>query len=71
MHRTGLVKYEPMGRRKLMLEGKKSRGRNELVAASIEKDTGISRCRKQVSSHIQVLKGKLKGEPQSESSCFI
>ena len=55
-----------MGRRKHMLEGQ-LRGRNELVAASIEQDTGEPRTRKQVSSHIQVLKNILKEQPQSKS----
>jgi transcriptional enhancer factor len=48
-----------------MLDGQ-LRGRNELVADSIERDTGEPRTRKQVSSHIQVLKNILKEQPQSE-----
>jgi len=50
-----------------MLDGQ-LRGRNELVADSIERDTGEPRTRKQVSSHIQVLKNILKEQPQSEST---
>jgi hypothetical protein len=45
-----------------MLEGA-LRGRNELIQDSIYRDTGIRRDRKQVSSHLQVLKEKLKGLP--------
>ncbi|KAF2661889.1 hypothetical protein K491DRAFT_710317 [Lophiostoma macrostomum CBS 122681] len=59
----GLVRYLPMGRRKLMLDGQ-PRGRNELVSDSILKETGVKRDRKQVSSHIQVLKNILSGHPQ-------
>jgi hypothetical protein len=51
-----------MGRKKYMLDGV-LRGRNELIQDSIYRDTGISRDRKQVSSHLQVLKEKLKGLP--------
>ncbi|EDU47670.1 predicted protein [Pyrenophora tritici-repentis Pt-1C-BFP] len=39
----------------------KLRGRNELIQNSISRDTGIRRDRKRVSSHLQVLKGKLEG----------
>nr|UFQ90404.1 abaA [Stemphylium eturmiunum] len=57
-----LVQWPPMGRKKYMLEGV-LKGRNELVQDSIYRDTGITRDRKQISSHLQVLKGHLKGIP--------
>lgn len=54
-----------MGRKKYMLDGA-LRGRNELIQDSIYKDTGIRRDRKQVSSHLQVLKQHLKDQPGGE-----
>ncbi|CBX97559.1 hypothetical protein IAQ61_001227 [Plenodomus lingam] len=57
-----LVKWPPMGRKKYMLDSQ-LRGRNELIQYSIYRDTGIRRCRKQVSSHLQVLKQHLKDQP--------
>lgn len=63
--RTALVKWPPMGRKKYMLDGA-LRGRNELVQNSIARDTGIKRDRKQVSSHIQVLKQLLRDQPGGE-----
>lgn len=56
-----------MGRKKYMLEGV-LKGRNELVQDSIYRDTGITRDRKQISSHLQVLKGHLKGIPVGKCS---
>lgn len=50
-----LVKYPPMGRKKLW-HIDKLKGRNELVAHHILELTGQERSRKQVSSHIQVLR---------------
>ncbi|KAL6153667.1 hypothetical protein ACJBU6_08798 [Exserohilum turcicum] len=57
-----LVRWPPMGRKKYMLAGV-LKGRNELIQDSIYRETGITRDRKQISSHIQVLKGHLKGFP--------
>jgi transcriptional enhancer factor len=65
-----LVKWPPMGRKKYMLDGA-LRGRNELIQDSIRKDTGIIRCRKQVSSHLQVLKQHLRDQKEGEWSVSI
>jgi transcriptional enhancer factor len=54
-----------MGRKKYMLEGA-LRGRNELIQDSIYKETGIRRDRKQVSSHLQVLKQHLRDQPSGQ-----
>jgi hypothetical protein len=48
-----------------MLDGA-LRGRNELIQDSIRRDTGIVRDRKQVSSHLQVLKHHLHNFPSGE-----
>lgn len=53
----------PMGRKKTMCEGKLC-GRNELIAKKIKLWTGVDRDRKKVSSHIQVLKGKMIDNPE-------
>lgn len=53
-----LRRYPRQGRKKELLNGKQSGG-NEHITAYIEKCTGVVRDRKQVSSHIQVLRGLL------------
>ncbi|KAK4504041.1 hypothetical protein PRZ48_004956 [Zasmidium cellare] len=57
-----LVYWRPMGRRQIPHKDKR-RGRNELIADYIEELTGEARTRKQVSSHIQVLKPFVEGDP--------
>jgi hypothetical protein len=59
-----------MGRKKFMLDGQ-LRGRNELIQDSIRRDTGITRDRKQVSSHLQVLKQHLHNQPGGESNTSL
>ena len=51
-----------MGRKKLLFKDKQ-RGRNELITDWIEMATGQKRDRKQVSSHIQVLKPFVQDDP--------
>ncbi|KAF2207266.1 hypothetical protein CERZMDRAFT_51399 [Cercospora zeae-maydis SCOH1-5] len=57
-----LVHWPPMARRQLPHKDKQ-RGRNELIADYIEEHTGETRSRKQVSSHIQVLKHFVEHDP--------
>jgi transcriptional enhancer factor len=58
-----------MGRKKFMLDGL-LRGRNELIQDSIKRDTSIVRDRKQVSSHLQVLKQHLKHQAGGKCNLF-
>jgi hypothetical protein len=67
MYVPALVYFPPIGRRKLACTAdNKPRGRNELIAEKIQRWTGESRTRKQVSSHIQVLKPMVKDDKESE-----
>lgn len=59
-----------MGRKKVVRDAK-GRGRNELIQESIWRDTGIVRDRKQVSSHLQVLKNQLAAFPDGEWSISL
>jgi hypothetical protein len=67
---AALVRWPPMGRKKFMLDGA-LRGRNELIQDSIRKDTGITRDRKQVSSHLQVLKQHLHNQTGGKYNSFL
>jgi TEA/ATTS domain family protein len=61
-----LIIYPPVGRRQLNCpSGKLRRGRNEVIAEAIQRWTGQTCKRKQVSSHIQVLRLKVKNDPLS------
>jgi hypothetical protein len=63
-----------LGRAKILAltqEGRKPFGRNELIADYIYRRTGIVRHRKQVSSHIQVIKNSKKLEPYCKLSNFF
>jgi hypothetical protein len=77
-YHLALLLIPRMGRRKFSMKGKPY-GRNELISEYLwiaycqslapgeVPDNNMKRARKQVSSHIQVLKGFMKGHPAGES----
>jgi transcriptional enhancer factor len=67
---SALVRYPPIGKKKYIIDGK-PRGRNELVAEAIVNETGIPRCRKKVSSHLQVLKPKVAEQPLRKKQTWL
>ncbi|KAM0792488.1 hypothetical protein ACM66B_005160 [Microbotryomycetes sp. NB124-2] len=58
---TAITLVPRLGRKKVLVRGK-SLGRNELIAEYVFRKTGEVRSRKQVSSHIQVLKNLRKDD---------
>ena len=62
---AALLKIPKLGRKKIVLDGRPY-GRNELIAKYIYLATKKTRSRKQVSSHIQVMKKKMIDHPDCE-----
>ncbi|KAF2219073.1 TEA/ATTS domain family-domain-containing protein [Elsinoe ampelina] len=63
---TALVRYPPCGRTQFShpdINGGKKMGRNELIGHYIKVTTGVERHRKQVSSHLQVIRPYVVDKP--------